>query len=34
MPQLAKLFDDRWENHWWPRPLPSAERVRPREVSP
>jgi alkanesulfonate monooxygenase SsuD/methylene tetrahydromethanopterin reductase-like flavin-dependent oxidoreductase (luciferase family) len=32
MPQLGKLFDDRWENRWWPRPLPPAERARPREV--
>jgi alkanesulfonate monooxygenase SsuD/methylene tetrahydromethanopterin reductase-like flavin-dependent oxidoreductase (luciferase family) len=32
MPQIAKLFDDRWENRWWPKPLPATERVRPREV--
>jgi alkanesulfonate monooxygenase SsuD/methylene tetrahydromethanopterin reductase-like flavin-dependent oxidoreductase (luciferase family) len=32
-PQLRDLFDDRWENRWWPRPLAEAERVRPREVS-
>jgi hypothetical protein len=33
MPQIGKLFDDRWENRWWPQPLPASERVRPREVS-
>ncbi len=29
-PQLRDLFDDQWENHWWPRPLPLEERARPR----
>jgi alkanesulfonate monooxygenase SsuD/methylene tetrahydromethanopterin reductase-like flavin-dependent oxidoreductase (luciferase family) len=29
-PQLRGLFDDRWENRWWPRPIAAAERVRPR----
>lgn len=32
-PQLRDLFDDRWENRWWPKPLTDAERARPREVS-
>jgi alkanesulfonate monooxygenase SsuD/methylene tetrahydromethanopterin reductase-like flavin-dependent oxidoreductase (luciferase family) len=27
MPQLRDLFDDAWEDHWWPRPLPAAERA-------
>ena len=31
MPQLAGLFDDRWENRWWPRPVAVADRARPRE---
>ena len=26
-PQLRGLFDDRWENRWWPRPLPIEERA-------
>jgi alkanesulfonate monooxygenase SsuD/methylene tetrahydromethanopterin reductase-like flavin-dependent oxidoreductase (luciferase family) len=30
LPQLRGLFDDRWENRWWPRPL--AERSEPRPV--
>ena len=21
-PQLAGLFEDEWENRWWPKPLP------------
>ena len=25
LPQLAPLFDDRWEDPWWPRALPPAE---------
>ena len=32
-PQLRDLFDDRWENHWWPRPIAATERARPREVT-
>jgi len=32
MPQLRDLFEREWENRWWPKPLPSAERARPREV--
>lgn len=31
-PQLAGLFENEWENRWWPRPLPAAERARPREI--
>jgi len=31
-PQLAELFEKEWENRWWPKPLPRAERVRPREA--
>jgi len=31
-PQLADLFEDEWENRWWPRPLPAAERAAPRPV--
>jgi alkanesulfonate monooxygenase SsuD/methylene tetrahydromethanopterin reductase-like flavin-dependent oxidoreductase (luciferase family) len=29
MPQIASLFDEEWENHWWPKPLPAARRSRP-----
>jgi len=32
LPQLEHLFDDRWEDRWWPRPLPPAETVQPREL--
>jgi alkanesulfonate monooxygenase SsuD/methylene tetrahydromethanopterin reductase-like flavin-dependent oxidoreductase (luciferase family) len=31
-PQIRGLFEDRWENRWWPRPLPAEERAVPREV--
>ncbi|MFN8601677.1 MAG: LLM class flavin-dependent oxidoreductase [Candidatus Binatia bacterium] len=33
-PQLHDLFDDRWENRWWPRPLEAARRAEPRELPP
>ncbi len=26
-PQIQTLFDDAWENEWWPKPL--AERATP-----
>ena len=29
MPQLADLWEDEWENRWWPKPMASAERVQP-----
>jgi hypothetical protein len=29
-PQIRDLFDDRWEDRWWPKPLPPAERATPR----
>ncbi|HVH04794.1 MAG TPA: LLM class flavin-dependent oxidoreductase [Myxococcota bacterium] len=32
-PQLEGLFENEWENRWWPKPLPSADRARPRELS-
>lgn len=32
-PQLRDLFEDEWENRWWPRPMPADARVRPREVA-
>jgi alkanesulfonate monooxygenase SsuD/methylene tetrahydromethanopterin reductase-like flavin-dependent oxidoreductase (luciferase family) len=32
LPQLGSLFDDEWEDHWWPRALPAAEAVQPREL--
>jgi alkanesulfonate monooxygenase SsuD/methylene tetrahydromethanopterin reductase-like flavin-dependent oxidoreductase (luciferase family) len=33
-PQLEGLFEDEWENRWWPKPLPAGERVAPRKVAP
>ncbi len=29
LPQLKDLFEDRFENRWWPRPLPREERATP-----
>ena len=31
-PQLQDLFENEWENRWWPKPLPAPERARPREL--
>ncbi len=33
MPQLKGLFDDKWQDHWWPKPLPSAERAIPARIT-
>jgi alkanesulfonate monooxygenase SsuD/methylene tetrahydromethanopterin reductase-like flavin-dependent oxidoreductase (luciferase family) len=33
LPQIRDLFDDEWEDRWWPRPLPREERARPSEVA-
>jgi alkanesulfonate monooxygenase SsuD/methylene tetrahydromethanopterin reductase-like flavin-dependent oxidoreductase (luciferase family) len=32
MPQLSGLFEDEWENRWWPTPLPPEAVATPREV--
>ncbi len=29
MPQLTDLFDDDWEDHWWPSPMPRQQRAVP-----
>jgi alkanesulfonate monooxygenase SsuD/methylene tetrahydromethanopterin reductase-like flavin-dependent oxidoreductase (luciferase family) len=31
MPQLTDLFDNEWEDRWWPSPLPADARARPRD---
>jgi alkanesulfonate monooxygenase SsuD/methylene tetrahydromethanopterin reductase-like flavin-dependent oxidoreductase (luciferase family) len=28
LPQIKDLFDDQWEDQWWPNPIPSQLRVR------
>jgi alkanesulfonate monooxygenase SsuD/methylene tetrahydromethanopterin reductase-like flavin-dependent oxidoreductase (luciferase family) len=33
-PQLRELFDDEWEDRWWPRPLPPERRVAARPLDP
>ncbi len=30
MPQLRDLFENEWENRWWPKPLPRDERAAVR----
>lgn len=29
MPQLADLWDDQWENRWWPKPMAAGDRAVP-----
>jgi len=29
MPQIKDLWDDKWENRWWPKPMAAAERSVP-----
>ena len=31
-PQIRSLFDDDWENRWWPKPLPMEQRSHPEEL--
>ena len=31
-PQLTDLFEDEWENKWWPTPMQGEDRAVPREV--
>jgi alkanesulfonate monooxygenase SsuD/methylene tetrahydromethanopterin reductase-like flavin-dependent oxidoreductase (luciferase family) len=33
LPQLAGLFDDRFEDRWWPSPLAREERAAPRDLA-
>ena len=28
MPQLRDLFEDEWEDHWWPTPMANSERAK------
>ena len=30
LPEVQPLFENEWEDRWWPKPLPSAQRVEPR----
>ena len=32
LPQIRDLFDDEWEDRWWPNPLPSQQRAVPDPV--
>jgi alkanesulfonate monooxygenase SsuD/methylene tetrahydromethanopterin reductase-like flavin-dependent oxidoreductase (luciferase family) len=31
-PQLRGLFENEWENRWWPKPLPAPSRAAAREL--
>jgi alkanesulfonate monooxygenase SsuD/methylene tetrahydromethanopterin reductase-like flavin-dependent oxidoreductase (luciferase family) len=31
-PQLRGLFENEWENRWWPKPLPAVARASAREL--
>ena len=33
MPQLRDLFGE-WEDRWWPKPMPAAERAAPAAFAP
>ena len=33
MPQLTDMFDDQWEDRWWPNPMPQQQRAAPQAVS-
>ena len=33
MPQIADLFDDRWEDRWWPQPMARQQRAQPAQVA-
>ena len=33
MPQLSGLFDDTWEDRWWPQPMPGDQRATPAEAA-
>lgn len=33
MPQLTGLFDDEWEDLWWPEPMEKARRLAPQAVA-
>jgi alkanesulfonate monooxygenase SsuD/methylene tetrahydromethanopterin reductase-like flavin-dependent oxidoreductase (luciferase family) len=33
LPQLRDLFDEDWEDRWWPKPLPKPERAAPQPLA-
>ena len=33
LPQIRDLFDDEWEDLWWPNPMPSQSRAVPEPVA-
>ncbi len=33
MPQIKGMFDDKWEDHWWPKGMASTDRAVPAPIS-
>ena len=33
MPQITDLFEDEWENRWWPQPMAADARAVPKELA-
>ena len=33
LPQLRDLFDDQWEDRWWPQPMAPEARATPRSIA-
>ena len=33
LPQLKDLFEDEWENRWWPKPMEASRRVMRQEAA-
>ena len=33
LPQLKDLFEDQWENRWWPKPMEASRRVMRQEAA-
>jgi hypothetical protein len=29
LPQIKDVFEDKWEHHWWPKPMPVQQRQQP-----
>ena len=34
LPQIRDLFDDEWEDHWWPTPMANQQRATPQPIAP
>jgi hypothetical protein len=34
LPQVTGLFDDQWEDQWWPKPMPDDARAQQEGLKP